>query len=135
MEGSGAIRFSFTQERGVFAVAWNESRCELIIKWDVALRLMALMHILVLQNRILRSETLDIRVMPDRMRVFNVSEGWRASPIRCSWDAASTDVKCSPASAESTEQFDLVLKEEAAAELVVALAERIARNGTTIATR
>lgn len=134
-KGVGTVQISFAQEHGVFAVARTESRCEFRIKWEVALRLLALMHILVLQNRMLRGEALDMRISPDRARIFHVSEGWRSSPIMCSWNAANPDVQCGPASAGSVEQLDLWLKEDAAVELIMALAEQIARNGTTTATR
>jgi hypothetical protein len=133
MAGSGVIIICFTQEPGVFSATRNESKYELVAKWDMALRLMSLVHILVLQNRLLRGETLDGKVAPGRTRIFDMSEGWRTSPIVCSWDAEITDVQCSPANEGSPDQFELVLKEEAAAELVAALAETIALNGTKTA--
>lgn len=114
-------------------MARKETKCELVAKWDVALRLMALVHVLVLQNRLLRGEVPEVRVASDRMRVFSVTEGWRTSPIVCSWDAATVDVECNPVGEGMADQFEIVLKEEAAAELVMALAERIALNGTMMA--
>jgi hypothetical protein len=62
-----------------------------------------------------------------------VTGGSRTSPITCSWDAATVDVELRPDDEGTPDNFELVLKEEAAAELVMALAERIALNGTTLA--
>ena len=129
--GSGSIRVSFHQIPDIFSVVRSESACELIMKWDVALRLMALVHILVVQIKILRNEFPEIRVATDRARVFKVTGGWRLSPIVCSWNVATDEVECNQVGEEAVDQFELVLKEDAAAELVMALAERIALNGTT----
>jgi len=94
---------------------------------------MALVHVLVLQNRLLRGEAPEVRVASDRKRIFCVTEGWRMSPIVCAWDASTADVESGPVHGGTADQFELVVKEEAAAELVMALAERIALNGTTTA--
>ena len=131
--GSGVIRLSFNQESDVFFVACKESKCELVVKWDVALRLIALVHVLVLQNRLLRGEAPEIRDVSERTRIFDVTGGLRMSAIVCSWDASTADVECRPVHEGIAEQFELVVKEEAAAELVMSLAERMAFNGTTVA--
>jgi len=89
--------------------------------------------ILVLQNKILRGEAPEVRVASDRARVFDVTEGWRMSPIVCSWEASTVDVQCGPVHEGMADQFELVVNEEAAAELVMALAARIAFNGVTAA--
>ncbi len=94
---------------------------------------MALVHVLVVQNRLLRGETPEVRVRPDRKRVFNVTGGLRSGPIECSWDAGTADIRCGPVVGGGGDQFELVIEEEAAAELVATLAERIAWNGTTTA--
>ncbi|MDC0746391.1 hypothetical protein [Polyangium mundeleinium] len=130
--GTGTIYVSFVQEP-VFAVTRNGSRCELVVKWDVALRLMALVHVLVLQNKLLRGEAPEIRGAPDRAQVFEVTGGLRSSPIVCSWDASTAGVEFRPVHEGMADPFELVMKEEAAVELVLTLAERIAHNGTTMA--
>ncbi|MEO7596683.1 MAG: hypothetical protein ABI134_36090 [Byssovorax sp.] len=131
--GSGVIRLSFNQEPGVLFVMCKESKCELVVKWDVALRFMALVHLLVLQNRLLRDEAPEIRHVSERTRIFDVTGGLRMSAIVCSWDASTADVECRPVHEGIAEQFELVVREEAAAELVMSLAERMALNGTTMA--
>jgi hypothetical protein len=131
-ESPGLVKVSFTQEPGVFATARRQQQSEIVAKWDVALRLMALLHVLVLQNKLLRSETPEIRVPSGKVRVFTVSGGWRSSPIVCAWNAATVEVECRPVEG-AADQFELVLKEEAAAELAMSLAERFARNGTMTA--
>lgn len=129
--GSGKIRVSFHQDPGVFAVMQDGVRSQLHAKWDLALRLMALVHVLVLQNRLLRGEEPAL-VVPSQMgRLFTVAEGRRASPVVCSWASSTVDVECNPVSDGGPDQFELVLKEDAAVELVVALAQRIATNGIT----
>jgi hypothetical protein len=124
----GTIRVSFHQEPGVFAVMQDGVGSQLLAKWDLALRLMALVHVLVLQNRLLRGEKPELR-SAERERVFSVAGGGRASPILCSWDSSTMDVECHAVGEGEPDQYELVLKEEAAAELVAALAERIATNG------
>jgi hypothetical protein len=131
--GSGVIRLSFDQEPGVLFFACEESRCELVVKWDVALRLMTLMHVLVLQNRLLRGEAPENREMSERARVFDVTGGSRMSALVCSWDSSTADVEYCSVHEGIAEQFELVMKEEVAVELVVSLAETMALNGTTIA--
>jgi hypothetical protein len=122
---------SFTREHGVFTTACDGVNCGIVVKWDVALRLMALVHVLVLQNRLLRGEPPELRIVPDRTRIFTLTGGLRSAPIECTWNAETADVTCGPVAAGAADQFELVLKEDAATELVVALAERMARNGTT----
>jgi hypothetical protein len=129
--GSGVIRLSFNQEPGVLFAAFKESKCELVVKWDVALRLIALVHVLVLQNRLLRGEAPEIRDVSERTRIFDVTGGSRMSAIVCSWVASTVDIECRPVHDGVAEQVELVVKEEAAAELVTSLAERMALNGTS----
>lgn len=125
----GAIRVSFHQEPGVFSLMHDGGRSQLVAKWDLALTLMALVHVLVLQNRLLRGETSELRQAPGRERVFTVAGGGRGSPIVCSWDSSTIEVECSAVGEGGSGQFELVVKEEAAAELVATLADRIATNG------
>lgn len=132
--GPGMVRLSFTQEPGVLTVTHDESGWRLVIKWDLALRLMALLHVLILQNMLLRDEAPKVRVAPDRSRVFTVTEGQRASSIVCSWNEAADDVECNLVEG-TADELELTLKEGAAAELIMALAERIALNGTASARR
>jgi hypothetical protein len=103
--------------------------CKIIVKWDVALRLMSLLHVLVLQNRLLRGESPELRITRDRSRIFVLTGGARSSEIECSWSAKVGEVTCEPVIGGAADQFELVLGEDEAAELVMALAERIASNG------
>jgi hypothetical protein len=129
-DGSGSVVVSFSHEPGVFTVTQSESEGELVVKWDVALKLMALLHIVVLQNKILRGETHEMRGAPTQARVFTVTGGGRCSPITCRWEAMTLAVECKPVTDGPNDQFELVLTEAAATELVTDLAERIAANGT-----
>jgi hypothetical protein len=129
--GLGSIRVSFHQNSDIFSVVRGASECDLIAKWDIALRLMTLVHILVVQNKILRNEPPELRVATDKARVLRVTGGWRLSPIVCSWGVANGEIECNQVGDEAVDQFELVLKEEVAVELVMALAERVALNGTT----
>lgn len=128
-DAPGTIRISFVQDAGVFSTVHEELTRRIIVKWDVALRLIALMHVLVLQNRLLRGESPDLRITRDRARLFSLTGGARSSAIECSWSATTSEVTCEPVAGGAPDQFELVLGEDAAAELVAALAERIAING------
>jgi hypothetical protein len=125
----GRIRLSFHQEPGVFAVVQARGEWQLVVKWDLALNLIALVHILVLQNRLLRGEKPELGAPAQRDRVFTVSGGGRASFIVCSWDSSMKGIECHEAAGGGPDQFELELMEEAAVELVAALAERVATNG------
>jgi len=131
--GAGSVRVSFNQDPGVFTVTQTESEGTLVAKWDVALRLMALLHIVTLQNKILRGEASEIGSASCGACVFTVSGGERGAPVTCSWDAATPDVEYKRVAEGTGDQFELVMTEEAAIELVTDLAERIAANGAATA--
>lgn len=131
--GAGSVRVSFNQDPGVFAVTQSGSEGALVVKWDVALRLMALLHIVILQNKILRGEAPEIGIAPCEACVFTVSGGGRGAPVTCSWDAAKPDVEYKRVTEGASDQFELVLTEKAAIELAADLAGRIAANGATTA--
>src|SRR4051812_40416253 len=93
-ESAGSVTISFAQEPGVFVTSQSARERELLIKWDVALRLMGLLDILILQNRLLRDETPHPGVSSQSSHIFTVSGGLRATPIICSWDEANPHVQC-----------------------------------------
>lgn len=46
-EAAGSVMLSFTQEPGVFTTVQRGSTRAVVMKWDLALRLMSLIHVLV----------------------------------------------------------------------------------------
>lgn len=131
-DARGTVKLTFAQQTEVFVAELGELRCKIIVKWDIAVRLIALIHILLIQNCIIRGTRLDLRISPDRVRVFNVTGGRRTTSIEFSWSADALDVKCGLSPDGGPHDFELLLGEEAAAELVSALAEQIANNGTAM---
>lgn len=130
--GAGIVTISFAQEPGALTLTNDETRWKLVVKLDLALRLLALLHVLVLQNMLLRGETPEIRATADRSHTFTVTDGWRSSPITCSWDRSRADVECKQVDGMA-DQFELTLTEQLASEMATALAARIAQNGATSA--
>jgi hypothetical protein len=86
----------------------------------------------LLQNRILRGELPELRVSPNRTRVFKLTGGRRTTAIECSWNDQTADVRCGRDPEGAPDEFELLLGEEAATDLVLALAAQIANNGTAM---
>ena len=126
-ESSGSVRISFMQEPGVLTVAEDASEVVLVVIWDVAVKLIALLQVLVLQNRLLRAETPLHTTIP-LGRVFKVTGGAPSGNIVCSWAVGASEVKCRTVS-DSVDQFELIIQEEAASQLAFAIAETLASTG------
>lgn len=125
----GSVRLSFHREPGILSTTRNDVTTEIVAKWEVAINLIALIQVLLLQNKLLRGETASGRLDTPGATIFTVSGGARGTPVTLSWDSTREDVRCNRVQGGSSEHFELVLEERAAAELVAALVERIAANG------
>ena len=125
-DAPGEIMLSFGQEPGVFSIERNDGRCLLTMKWELTFKLQAAVHILVLQNRLLRGEPPEL---PGNVYgVFTFAGGARATPIECSWDVNAAGVIYRPA-ADAADVFEFILSEAAAIGLATGLAEQHAKNG------
>ncbi|MCA9591567.1 MAG: hypothetical protein KC657_40000 [Myxococcales bacterium] len=124
----GSVRISMTPHRGSLELTFSDTSCELTVSWEVALRLISLLHILILQNRLLRNEPAQLTSDGRRKQIFSLTGGEAQHPLRCSWNRAAPGVECAAAAAPD-EEVEVVLREDAATELVMALVQRFARNG------
>ena len=123
----GSVVMSFAHQPDVFFAVHRGSKWELSVKWDVALRMVAIIHVLVVQNRLLRGESAELAFRPGQSPVFAVTGGAKRGPIVCNWEANTVGVECRPVEG-MPEQMDLTLREDLATQLVTAFADRIARN-------
>lgn len=130
LDAVGSVGMSFTRTEGVLTATRDATSCRVHIKWSVAINLMALLHVLVLQNRLLRGESPEFWLSLEGERTFRIAGGMRTGSIEIVWDASAADVTLEPFHEGGPDQFQLVMKERAAAALLVCLAERFAEDGT-----
>jgi hypothetical protein len=128
----GQILISFASTPGVLAVRARERTHELEIKWEMALRLMTLIQVLVLQNRLLRGEEPVHPVCAGTEGGFSV-EGNAFSVYVCTWETGTAGIDSDPQSdPETADQARLAMSEVVALQLVGALAEKMARTAVTL---
>ncbi|WP_437587438.1 hypothetical protein [Sorangium sp. So ce1000] len=128
-DGGGQIRLSFVNTPGVLAVTVKNTLHELVIKRELAVQLVTLIHVLVLQNKIVRCEDPALPVGVGAKGGFSVVGG-DPPPFICAWETGATGIQYhSPPDPEG--QAELVISEAAAVQLLSALAERMARIGTS----
>jgi hypothetical protein len=127
-ERQGSIRISFAQTPEAFTVERSGGRYELCLKWDIALKLIALLHISLLQTKLLRGEAVELATAR-RTGLFEVTGGRRSMPLVCAWDAGAAEVSYVSMHDEEGSPHEIVLSEAGAMELGLALAETMASNG------
>lgn len=124
----GQVNVSFLNDVKVLHLVVGVDLCELSITSDLAMRLIAFLHILLLQNRILRSEERVIGDPVDPSSRFETA--WAAEPILvCTWRRDHGGVRVQVEGAEAGTQVELVLTEDAAVDLLRSLAKAVARRG------
>ncbi len=129
-DGSGLIRLSFCREDKVLDVRDDGSVIEFVMSWEVVLQLVPLLHILVLQNRLLRLEEPILPSPSPEKRFLSVWGRIRAGFFACTWKKDTNGVSYNPAlDPEDPKQVELLFSENVAVELISALTEHIARNG------
>ena len=128
-ESNGQIRLSLWNTPGVLVVNSDNDTCELVIQPELAAQLVALIHILVLQNRILRNEPATLPPIGES-NVFRVAAKSKGSFV-CTWDCEAAGVKCEPhLGSEAAGQSEVLIREDIALLFMCALACGMAKYGT-----
>ncbi|MBK9261554.1 MAG: hypothetical protein IPM54_17330 [Polyangiaceae bacterium] len=128
--GGGTIRIVFDNNGDVIKVNATDQTIEVVIKWEVILQLTTLLHVLVLQNRLLRSEDPVLPAPTHDKRIFNVWGRIRAGFFACGWATTAEGISYNPAlDPEAPDHVEIVLSEAIAVEFISALTEAISRNG------
>lgn len=128
--GVGTIRMSLVQEVDICALTREGGAWRVSTKWDIALRIVALLHLLLVQNRLLRHESPTLEIVGVGEQRFAVSSGGQASAVSWSWDCAASGIDVNPVAGDSG-QFEIVLVEGVAVELVHALVKSMAEYGAS----
>lgn len=127
--GRGTIRLSFAKGSEALDVRYGGDLNELVAKWEVAVKLVALLHILVVQNKLLRAEQPVLSTKTNGPPLFEVRADAK-SGIVCRWPVETDGIDYNPTpDPESPDQAELLLSEPVAIHLIAGVVEAIARRG------
>src|SRR5688572_23034914 len=112
--GSGTIRLSFAKDSEALELRDGGDLNELVAKWELAVKLVALLHILVVQNKLLRAEQPVLSTTTNGPPPFEVRADAK-SGIVCRWSAETDGIVYNPTpDPESPDQAELLLSEPVA---------------------
>jgi hypothetical protein len=100
---------------------------QLVVKWELAVQLVALIQVLLLQNKVLRNEEPELH-LGDAGHFTVAASG--TAPLVCAWPHGEGAHCFPPPIGEPGAQVELKLSDEVALQLVSALAIAIASEGT-----